>query len=250
MATVPRAETYWREGPGWCIRGAMAKLYFSYAAMNAGKSTLLLQAAYNYEERGMTALLFTSALYSTNGEGRIASRIGVSAPAQAYDASTELYKAIQRRSRRGRIDCVMVDEAQFLSSAQVWQLARVADQLDIPVMCFGLRTDFQGKLFEGSAELLAIADSLREIRTICHCGSKATMVVRRDKAGRALVSGRQVGIEKDMYVSLCRKHWMEETHRSATRRQATQAGEPTPGRPRKPTIKRQRQPSAGISDRR
>jgi thymidine kinase len=192
----------------------MAKLYFSYAAMNAGKSTLLLQAAYNYQERGMTVLLFTSSLYAEGGQGRIASRIGVSAPARTYDPHTDLFAIIQRRSRRERLDCVMVDEAQFLTSAQVWQLARVADRLDIPVMCFGLRTDFQGRLFEGSAELLAIADSLREIRTICHCGSKATMVVRRDKAGRALVSGEQVGIEKTMYVSLCRKHWEEEMSRT------------------------------------
>ncbi|MBU6318933.1 MAG: thymidine kinase [Alphaproteobacteria bacterium] len=224
----------------------MAKLYFSYAAMNAGKSTLLLQAAYNYEERGMTALLFTSSLYATNGQGEIASRIGVSAPAQVYDASTNLFSVIQRRSRRGRIDCVMVDEAQFLSSAQVWQLARVADRLDIPVMCFGLRTDFQGRLFEGSAELLAIADSLREIRTICHCGSKATMVVRRDKTGRALVSGRQVGIEKDMYVSLCRKHWMEETRRAASRTSAPPPEGSTPSKPSIASSKRARK-SVGVT---
>jgi thymidine kinase len=191
----------------------MSKLYFSYAAMNAGKSTVLLQASWNYHERGMRTLLFTSSLYARTDEGRITSRIGISANAKLYGLDDDLYAWISREHRRKKVDCVFVDEAQFLTEDQVWQLARIADRLDIPVLCYGLRTDFRGKLFAGSAELLAIADSLREIRTICHCGRKATMVVRRAANGRALTSGDQVGIEKSMYLSLCRVHWEEETGR-------------------------------------
>ncbi len=191
----------------------MSKLYFSYAAMNAGKSTVLLQASYNYEERGMRSLLFTSALYAETEEGHITSRIGISADALLYGEADDLHAWINREHRKKKIDCVFVDEAQFLTKPQVWQLARVADRLGIPVLCYGLRTDFRGELFPGSAELLAIADNLREIRTICHCGSKATMVVRRTADGRAVTSGDQVGIEKSMYVSLCRAHGDEETGR-------------------------------------
>lgn len=191
----------------------MSKLYFSYAAMNAGKSTVLLQASYNYEERGMRSLLFTSALYAEADEGRITSRIGISANALLYGEADDLHAWINREHRKKKIDCVFVDEAQFLTKQQVWQLARIADRLGIPVLCYGLRTDFRGELFPGSAELLAIADNLREIRTICHCGRKATMVVRRTSDGRAVTRGDQVGIEKSMYVSLCRSHWEEETGR-------------------------------------
>lgn len=191
----------------------MAKLYFSYAAMNAGKSTLLLQASYNYQERGMETLLFTSALYAEAGVGLIASRIGISARAELYAEGDDLFETIRLRALERRISCVFVDEAQFLTPDQVWQLARVADRLRLPVMCFGLRTDFQGKLFPGSAQLLAIADVLREIRTICHCGSKATMVVRQTPDGRTLLEGEQVSIEKSVYLSLCRRHWEEETGR-------------------------------------
>ena len=191
----------------------MSKLYFSYAAMNAGKSTVLLQASYNYEERGMRSLLFTSALYAEADEGRITSRIGISADALLYGEADDLHAWINREHRKKKIDCVFVDEAQFLTKQQVWQLARIADRLGIPVLCYGLRTDFRGELFPGSAELLAIADNLREIRTICHCGRKATMVVRRTRDGRAVTRGDQVGIEKSMYVSLCRSHWEEETGR-------------------------------------
>lgn len=189
----------------------MAKLYFSYSAMNAGKSTLLLQASYNYQERGMRTMLFTAAHYAENGVGRITSRLGVSAEAELYRENDNLLERIASAHDESRLSCVLVDEAQFLTKDQVWQLARVADRLNIPVMCFGLRTDFQGKLFPGSSELLAIADNLREIRTICHCGAKATMVVRRDQEGHALTEGDQVAIEKSLYVSLCRKHWEEET---------------------------------------
>jgi len=187
----------------------MAKLYFSYAAMNAGKSTLLLQAAYNYRERGMRPLLYTSALYATDEAGFINSRIGIAEPAALYSAQDDLFTAIRDHTEAGKVDCVFVDEAQFLTPAQVWQLARVADRLNVPVMCFGLRTDFQGRLFPGSAELLAIADSLREIRTICACGAKATMVVRQGADGQVLTDGEQVSIEKSVYISLCRRHWEE-----------------------------------------
>jgi thymidine kinase len=191
----------------------MAKLYFSYAAMNAGKSTMLLQAAYNYEERGMRALLLTSSLYAEEGVGMIRSRLGVAAPAETFNAEDDLYELVRERTLTGKIDCVFIDEAQFATDEQVWQLARVADRLSIPVMAFGLRTDFQGKLFPGSMALLAIADELREIRTICHCGHKATMVVRQDEQGRTILEGDQVSIEKSVYISLCRRHWEEETAR-------------------------------------
>lgn len=191
----------------------MAKLYFSYAAMNAGKSTLLLQASYNYVERGMRSLLFTSALYAQGGVGLITSRIGIDAEAELYAAGDDLFARIKDLMEESKVDCVFVDEAQFLTAEQVWQLARVADRLKVPVMCFGLRTDFQGRLFPGSSELLAIADELREIRTICYCGRKASMVVRQDQHGRTLLEGDQVSIEKSVYVSLCRMHWEEETGR-------------------------------------
>jgi thymidine kinase len=191
----------------------MAKLYFSYAAMNAGKSTILLQASYNYQERGMQTLLLTSALYATGGVGLITSRIGVSSEAELFAPGDQLYERIAATLARAPISCVFVDEAQFLTPDQVWQLARVADRLGVPVMCFGLRTDFQGKLFPGSAELLAVADVLREIRTICHCGAKATMVVRHGADGHVLTQGSQVSIEKAVYVSLCRRHWEEEMGR-------------------------------------
>ena len=191
----------------------MAKLYFSYAAMNAGKSTMLLQAAYNYRERGMRALLMTSALYAEDDVGMIRSRLGVASEAETFAATDDLYDRVREHTLEGKLDCVFIDEAQFLTDDQVWQLARVADRLKIPVMAFGLRTDFQGKLFPGSMALLAIADELREIRTICHCGHKATMVVRRDMEGRPLTEGSQVSIEKSVYVSLCRRHWEEEVGR-------------------------------------
>jgi thymidine kinase len=191
----------------------MAKLYFCYAAMNAGKSTLLLQASHNYVERGMRTLLFTSALYAEDGIGVITSRLGISAEAELYAESDDLFSRVKDELDTAKVDCVFVDEAQFLTTEQVWQLARVTDRLRVPVMCFGLRTDFQGKLFPGSAELLAIADVLREIRTICYCGAKATMVVRQDQEGRVLLEGDQVSIEKSVYVSLCRKHWEQETGR-------------------------------------
>jgi len=191
----------------------MAKLYFSYAAMNAGKSTLLLQAAYNYRERGMDVLLLTSALYKDDDAGHISSRIGISADATLYTQETDLLSLVRDRQADHRVDAVFVDEAQFLTKDQAWQLARVADRLDVPVLAFGLRTDFRGELFEGSAALLAIADSLREVRTICECGRKATMVVRLGPDGKAVTEGDQVSIGKSTYVSLCRRHWEEKMGR-------------------------------------
>ena len=191
----------------------MAKLYFSYSTMNAGKSTLLLQASYNYRERGMRTLLYTSSLYATGDVGIIESRIGISAEADLFSSTDDLFDRVREETQAGKIDCVLVDEAQFLTEAQVWQLARVADRLNIPIMAYGLRVDFQGKLFPGSQALLAIADSLREIRTICYCGAKATMVVRKDEQGRVITEGSQVAIAKSIYVSLCRKHWEEEIGR-------------------------------------
>jgi thymidine kinase len=187
----------------------MAKLYFSYAAMNAGKSTILLQAAHNYRERGMDVLLLTSALYREDSDGHISSRIGISSEATLYSDTADLFALVQDVMAKGRLDAIFVDEAQFLTKAQVWQLARVTDYLHVPVLAYGLRTDFRGELFEGSAALLAIADNLREIRTICECGNKATMVVRIGPDGKALTEGDQVSIEKTTYLSLCRRHWEE-----------------------------------------
>ncbi|WP_283426854.1 thymidine kinase [Shimia sagamensis] len=186
----------------------MAKLYYNYSTMNAGKSTLLLQASYNYRERGMDTYLLTAQLDSRAGEGHIASRIGISDKADTFDANSNLLDTIKTRLTKGPVACVFIDEAQFLNEDQVWQLARAVDDLKVPVMCYGLRVDFQGKLFPGSAALLALADEMREVRTICHCGKKATMVVRQDEHGNVLQEGAQVQIGgNESYVSLCRRHW-------------------------------------------
>ena len=188
----------------------MAKLYFTYAAMNAGKSTLLLQAAHNYAERGMTPVLFTSALHAGDGgEGRIASRIGIERTAHVFRSGDDLFARIAALAGADPVDAVFLDEAQFLTRDQVWQLARVADDLDLPVLCYGLRTDFRGELFEGSAALLGLADSLREVRTICHCGRKATMTARLDAVGAVVTTGDQVAVDKAIYTPLCRRHWRE-----------------------------------------
>jgi thymidine kinase len=190
----------------------MAKLYFHYSTMNAGKSTLLLQASYNYRERGMNTYLLTYAFDTRAGEGRIGSRIGISAPADTFDESDDLLEKLREKLDEGPIACVFVDEAQFLTELQVWQLARAVDDLGLPVMCYGLRVDFQGKLFPGSAALLALADEMREARTICFCGKKATMVVRKDHEGRVLTTGDQIAIGgNDRYESLCRRHWRAAT---------------------------------------
>ncbi|WP_126976085.1 thymidine kinase [Frigidibacter oleivorans] len=186
----------------------MAKLYFHYSTMNAGKSTILLQASHNYRERGMQTYLLTAALDSRAGAGRIASRIGIDEAADTFDPGTDLFARIAARLEAGPCACVFLDEAQFLTRDQVWQLARAVDDLTMPVMCYGLRVDFRGELFPGSAALLALADEMREVRTICHCGRKATMVVRKDAAGRAMMEGDQVQIGgNETYDSLCRRHW-------------------------------------------
>lgn len=191
----------------------MAKLYFNYSTMNAGKSAILLQADHNYRERGMRTLLLTAELDDRAGDGVIASRIGIQAPALRYGAQEDLFERVAASLEDGPLACVLIDEAQFLQPAQVWQLARVADELKVPVMAYGLRVDFRGQPFPGSATLLAIADSLREIRTICHCGRKATMVIRKDDSGRVVTDGAQVQIGGDeSYVSLCRVHWRAAFH--------------------------------------
>lgn len=190
----------------------MAKLYFHYSTMNAGKSTLLLQAAYNYRERGMTPWLLTARLDTRAGAGRIASRIGISEPADTFTPDDDMFTRIAARLAQGQVDCAFVDEAQFLTRDQVWQLAQAVDDLGVPIMCYGLRVDFRGELFPGSAALLAAADEMREVRTVCHCGKKATMVVRRGSDGKALREGAQVMVGgNETYVSLCRRHWREET---------------------------------------
>ena len=190
----------------------MAKLYFSYSAMNAGKSTILLQASHNYRERGMNTLLLTAAFDDRAGKGRIGSRIGLGADALTFAADTDIEQLTRRVHEQQALDCLLVDEAQFLSVDQVWQLSVVVDQLNIPVMCYGLRTDFRGQLFPGSAVLLAVADTLREIRTICHCGRKATIVTRLTETGETVTDGAQIEIGgNDKYVSLCRVHWKEMT---------------------------------------
>ena len=186
----------------------MAKLYFHYSTMNAGKSTILLQASHNYIERGMQTYLLTAQFDTRAGAGRIGSRIGIGADADLFNPDTDLFARIAARLAEGPCACVFIDEAQFLTKAQVWQLARAADDLHVPVMCYGLRVDFRGELFPGSAALLALADDLREVRTICHCGRKATMVVRQGPDGQALKDGAQVQIGgNETYVSLCRRHW-------------------------------------------
>ena len=186
----------------------MAKLYFNYSTMNAGKSTLLLQAAHNYREGGMDTYLITAQLDHRAGQGRIASRIGIGEMADTFTAQDDMFAKIAARLAQGPTACVFIDEAQFLTKEQVWQLARAVDDLGVPVMAYGLRVDFQGNLFPGSAALLAWADEMREVRTICHCGKKATMVIRRGPDGAALRMGEQVVIGgNETYVSLCRRHW-------------------------------------------
>ncbi|MFW2589052.1 thymidine kinase [Sagittula sp. SSi028] len=189
----------------------MAKLHFHYSTMNAGKSTLLLQAAHNYNERGMETYLLIAAFDDRAGKGRIGSRIGLSREADVFGDNCDLFEKIRNRMEEGPIACVFIDEAQFMTRDQVWQLARVVDDLNVPIMAYGLRVDFRGELFPGSAALLAIADVMREVRTICHCGRNATMVIRRGADGKALTDGAQVQVGgNETYVSLCRRHWRAE----------------------------------------
>ncbi|KKL00437.1 thymidine kinase [Rheinheimera mesophila] len=186
----------------------MAQLYFYYSAMNAGKSTSLLQSAYNYQERGMTVALFTAAIDDRFGVGKISSRIGLSMDAQIFDAGFDFLHACKTLKQQGALDCVLIDEAQFLSKAQVKQLTYVVDDLKVPVLAFGLRTDFLGETFAGSQALLAWADKLVELKTVCHCGRKANFVVRLDEQGNAATTGSQVQIGgNNQYVSMCRAHF-------------------------------------------
>jgi thymidine kinase len=188
----------------------MAKLYFYYASMNAGKSTVLLQADFNYRERGMRTMLFTAAHDHRYGQGRIASRIGIAAAANLFGPDTDLRAEVEEEHRRDPLSCVLIDEAQFLSKAQVFQLAAICDEVKIPVLAYGLRTDFRANLFEGSMWLLALADTLSEIKAICGCGRKATMNLRLDESGRAVREGEQTEIGgNERYLAVCRRHFME-----------------------------------------
>lgn len=188
----------------------MAKLYFNYSSMNAGKSTMLLQSNHNYLERGMKPQIYTSDLDNRYGSGEIVSRIGLKAKSNTFNTKTDIYKDILNKNNNEPVDCVLVDEAQFLTESQVEQLGRIVDELNIPVLAFGIRTDFQGKLFEGSKFLLAWADNLKEIKTVCHCGRKATMVLRVDDEGNIMADGSQIEIGgEERYVSVCRKHFKE-----------------------------------------
>ena len=188
----------------------MAKLYFNYSSMNAGKSTMLLQANHNYIERGMNPRIYTSDLDNRFGKEEIVSRIGLKAKSNIFSSKTDIYKDVLNIHNNAIVDCVLIDEAQFLTQNQVIQLGKVVDELDIPVLAFGIRTDFQGNLFEGSKYLLAWADNLKEIKTVCHCGRKATMVLRLNAKGEVVSDGTQIEIGgEEKYVSVCRKHFIE-----------------------------------------
>jgi thymidine kinase len=188
----------------------MAKLYFYYSSMNAGKSTALLQASYNYRERGMNTIVLTPSLDDRYGQGVVTSRIGLKSEAVSIRPDEDLFARVSSLMSEKPLHCVLIDEAQFLSKQQVLQLGQISDLLDIPVLAYGLRTDFRGEPFEGSKYLLAIADNLKEIKAICHCGSKATMVIRQDQDGNVITSGESVEIGgNDRYVSMCRKHFYE-----------------------------------------
>ena len=188
----------------------MAKLYFYYASMNAGKSTTLLQAAFNYGERGMQVMLWTAAIDDRPGFGAISSRIGLAGDASRFESDTDIESAVLTKHAETPLACVLIDEAQFLTKEQVWQAASLADKAGIPVVCYGLRTDFQGELFPGSAALLGIADSLVELKGVCDCGRKATMNMRVDASGTAVKAGAQTEIGgNDRYVALCRRHFTE-----------------------------------------
>ena len=188
----------------------MAKLYFYYSSMNAGKSTALLQASYNYRERGMNTIVLAPFLDDRYGQGVVTSRIGLQSEAVSIRPDEDLFATVSSLMSEKPLHCVLIDEAQFLSKQQVLQIGRISDHLDIPVLAYGLRTDFRGEPFEGSKYLLAIADNLKEIKAICHCGSKATMVIRQDPDGNIITSGESVEIGgNDRYVSMCRKHFYE-----------------------------------------
>ncbi|MEH6533815.1 MAG: thymidine kinase [Photobacterium frigidiphilum] len=188
----------------------MAQMYFYYSAMNAGKSTTLLQSSFNYRERGMRPVIFTAAIDDRFGTGKVSSRIGLEEDAELYNKSDDLWSKLSMMHADTHIDCVLIDECQFLTKEQVYQLTEIVDKLHIPVLCYGLRSDFRGELFDGSRYLLSWADKLVELKTICHCGRKANMVIRQDEAGHAIADGDQVEIGgNDRYVSVCRKHYKE-----------------------------------------
>src|SRR4030095_12082044 len=188
----------------------MAKLYFYYASMHAGKWSTLLQADFNYRERGMRTMLYTAAVDDRSGHGVIDSRIGLKAKANIYGVGTGIRTEVEEEIKRRQVDCILLDEAQFLTRSQVIELASICDELDIPVLAYGLRTDFQGHLFEGSGALLALADTLVELKAICECGRKATMNLRVDEDGRDVCAGAQTEIGgNDRYIALCRRHFME-----------------------------------------
>jgi len=188
----------------------MAKLYFYYSSMNAGKSTSLLQSSYNYQERGMNTLVLAPQMDDRYKIGTVTSRIGLQCDATAFNVDENLYQLIERQHQKEVLSCILVDEAQFLKKTQVAQLGKVADVLNIPVLAYGIRTDFQGEPFEGSQYLLAWSDNLKELKAICHCGSKATMVLRQDEHGKVISEGSQIAIGgNDLYVSVCRKHFNE-----------------------------------------
>jgi thymidine kinase len=185
-------------------------MYFYYSTMNAGKSTILLQSSYNYRERGMRTLVFAPEIDDRFGAGVVSSRIGLQSEAITFSISENLFRRIQQEHEKQKVDCVLVDEAQFLTKKQVRQLGDVCDDLGIPVLAYGLRTDFQGNLFEGSQYLMAWADNLNEIKTICHCGRKATMVLRIDSTGKPVREGEQIQIGgNERYVTVCRKHFKQ-----------------------------------------
>jgi thymidine kinase len=189
----------------------MAKLYFYYSAMNAGKSTMLLQSAYNYNERGMDTLIFVPAIDHRHGKGKISSRLGLSADAVTFDNEFNLYEYVKnQKNTNPKLNCILIDEAQFLSKQQVWQLTEIVDQLNLPVLAFGIRSDFKGEPFSGSLELLVLADNIVELKTICFCGKKAIMNTRIDANGRVIRDGAQIEIGgNESYISTCRKHFKE-----------------------------------------
>lgn len=196
----------------------MAKLYFHFGAMNAGKSLILLQAAHNYTERGMSVVLLKPEIDNRDSnDGEIVSRIGIRQQAVTFSADQNLEQYIGDHAQQNEVHCIFIDEAQFMTRDQVWQLAAITDRLAVPVICYGLRTDFQGNLFEGSAALLAIADNIREIKTLCWCGRKATMNLRTNAAGLPVTEGDQIEIGgNDKYISLCRQHWRKYQTRRTT----------------------------------
>ncbi|KAE9539056.1 thymidine kinase [Ursidibacter maritimus] len=188
----------------------MAKLYFYYSSMNAGKSTTLLQSSYNYQERGMNTLVYTAAIDDRYGVGKVASRIGISQEAALFHTTTDLFSEVSAHIQKQTLHCILIDEAQFLTKEQVYQLSEIVDKFNIPVLCYGLRTDFRAELFEGSQYLLAWADQLEELKTICYCGRKANFVIRLNEQGEAIADGEQIQIGgNDTYLSVCRRHYKE-----------------------------------------